>query len=269
MDDRDREAAVEAWMASAESPASYDFSFRVHDGTRTRWIAARGDGAPSNRPDGTVLAVFVDVTAQKGAEEAERLVAREMVHRIGNLFGVASAVVSLTARSVGSVEEFVDTLRARFAALNSGFLYAVGASGRLRRSVGLGAIITELVEPYRDKPSRIEIDVPDAITVNTDKITDVAMTVHELATNAAKHSALSVPEGRIRVAASFEGECLVLDWHELDGPPLTALPETGGFGTTLLERTVRGSLGGRIERRLTERGLAVRIEAAGSGFGLG
>ena len=67
----------------------------------------------------------------------------------------------------------------------------------------------------------------------------VAMALHELATNAAKHGALSVPEGTVSVAWRIDGRRLRIRWAESGGPPVPGSPKRRGFGSRLLEATIR------------------------------
>jgi two-component sensor histidine kinase len=92
----------------------------------------------------------------------------------------------------------------------------------------------------------------------------LAMVLHELATNAAKHGALSAPGGAVEVrwrARRRAGEdgLLRLRWTETGGPPVFAAPARRGFGTRVVEATVRGQLGGRVERRWERTGLVVEV----------
>jgi two-component sensor histidine kinase len=75
------------------------------------------------------------------------------------------------------------------------------------------------------------------------------MAVHELATNAVKYGALSVPSGRLMVSWRVDpgvGRILQLRWAEMGGPPIAAAPPRRGFGSRVLDGTMRGQLGGAI-----------------------
>jgi two-component sensor histidine kinase len=89
------------------------------------------------------------------------------------------------------------------------------------------------------------------------------MVVHELATNAIKHGALSVPRGRVAVTWTLDGGpsgTLRLRWAETDGPPITASPARRGLGSRVLEGVVRGQLGGVLSLTWNESGLVCDIE---------
>ena len=87
------------------------------------------------------------------------------------------------------------------------------------------------------------------------------MALHELATNAVKHGALSVPGGRVSLSWSADDDddaaagLLRLCWREAGGPPVAAPPTRRGFGSRVLEATLRGQLGGTVTRGWEASGL--------------
>ena len=92
----------------------------------------------------------------------------------------------------------------------------------------------------------------------------VAMVLHELTTNAAKHGALSALGGVVevhwRVNRGAGGEDLLkLRWTETGGPPVAGIPARRGFGSRVVEATVSGQLGGTVERRWERTGLVVEV----------
>ena len=88
------------------------------------------------------------------------------------------------------------------------------------------------------------------------------MALHELATNATKHGALSTPEGRVSVfwEADDDAGMLRLLWAEAGGPPVAAPPTRRGFGSRLLEATLKDQLGGKLARDWRPGGLVCTIE---------
>jgi two-component sensor histidine kinase len=95
--------------------------------------------------------------------------------------------------------------------------------------------------------------------------------LHELATNAAKYGALSVPDGRVSVHWTLDpdgtagGATVRLIWSEADGPPVTP-PTHKGFGSRLIERGLVGAVGGTIELDYRPTGLVCRVVAPLEGF---
>jgi two-component sensor histidine kinase len=93
------------------------------------------------------------------------------------------------------------------------------------------------------------------------------MVFHELATNAAKYGALSVPHGRVEVswAPAPDGRSLELSWTERGGPPIEAPPARRGFGSGLLERGLARQLGGQVAIEFPREGLRCRTRLPFSG----
>ena len=256
IDERDRAEASAAWLASADSPGDYEYDFRVPQDGSHRWISARGVGGEAGRLHGSVLAVFVDVTPQRAATEALETLVREMGHRIGNLFGVASAVTALAAREAASADMLADGLQSRFADLRNAFTFAVQRSERGLEPTPLGALVGQLLEPY-GRADAVTVEAPAGVMVGSDRITDVALVVHELATNSLKYGALGDPDGRLHVAVEA-GDRVRLCWREAVSRPVSP-PEPSGFGSMLVDHTVRASLGGVVERAVGADGLTVRL----------
>ena len=91
----------------------------------------------------------------------------------------------------------------------------------------------------------------------------VSLVLHELATNAAKYGALSIPEGSVEIAWAVQDETqaprLVMDWTEHGGPPV-AQPERRGFGRFLIERSLAYELSGSAELTFSPAGVRCHIE---------
>jgi two-component sensor histidine kinase len=124
-------------------------------------------------------------------------------------------------------------------------------------------LIRTIIAPFDRSPevsrARITgIDVP----VSRTAATSLSLLLHEIATNAAKYGALSVPEGTVDIVCTEEGERLVLTWAERNGPQIQCEPNVEGFGTALSNATARGQLGGKIVREWNRKGLFVRLEVA-------
>jgi two-component system CheB/CheR fusion protein len=91
----------------------------------------------------------------------------------------------------------------------------------------------------------------------------VAMAMHELASNAAKYGALSIPSGRLAVSWTVDHSprrTLRFAWVETDGPPLTGPPTQRGFGTTLIERTLAHEFDAEVSREFLRSGLRCTID---------
>jgi two-component sensor histidine kinase len=103
----------------------------------------------------------------------------------------------------------------------------------------------------------------EAVVLRAEAALNLNMVLHELATNAAKHGALSVPEGcvevRWRVDGTAGGPRLVLGWTETGGPEVYP-PERRGFGCQLIERSVAHELDGMVQLEFLPQGVRCRVE---------
>jgi PAS domain S-box-containing protein len=187
-----------------------------------------------------------DITERKLAEEQKKLLLDELNHRVKNTLATVQALAAHTARSATSAEDFRKRFEPRLLALSA-------AHDRLTRNDWRGANLADIVTGElgaHDVPGAVSAEGPDIILPPRVSLS-LSMALHELATNALKYGALSVPGGRIRVhwrverdAASPYPTGVDLSWEESGGPPVNA-PAQEGFGSRLLRVTaaeLRGSL---------------------------
>lgn len=200
------------------------------------WLVRSGSGA-------RVAGIMTDITAEKAAEEKQRLLSAELDHRLRNAFALVHAILRLSARGANDVASFVETTDARIQALARG-QDLVGKDPSRRAS--LVEIIQETLAPYSGEGGRFELDGP-AIAVEAKAVPLVHMAFHELAANAAKYGALSVPGGRagVRWRRSDDDRALELTWTETAGPAVRP-PARHGFGSILIEQALARELGGEI-----------------------
>jgi two-component system CheB/CheR fusion protein len=176
-------------------------------------------------------------------------------------------VVSLSARSAETPRELAGSIQGRLGALASAHLLVrAGQSGTgSTRESSLGELVRTILAPYLDPlaagaDERASIRGPE-LAVGGEALTSLALVLHELATNAAKYGALSVPAGRVRVAWTVADDVLLLDWRESGGPPVKDASPQEGFGSLLARRSVNGQLGGQLTFEWNPEGLAVRLSA--------
>jgi two-component sensor histidine kinase len=127
------------------------------------------------------------------------------------------------------------------------------------RGAELHSLITQELSPYcQDGEKRVRSDGPN-LWLEPQTAQTIAVTLHELATNAAKYGALSVAEGRVQVGWSraANGQ-FILRWTETGGPPVKP-PERRGFGTRVMESMVRGQLKGETRFDWRAEGLACEV----------
>jgi two-component sensor histidine kinase len=121
-------------------------------------------------------------------------------------------------------------------------------------SVQLSQVASQTLEPL-DGLSQIKIAGPE-ISIGSRATLTLSLVLHELATNAAKYGALSVPDGCIDLSWTVEDSTLHLRWRERDGPHLQA-PAQSGFGSRLIERGF--GLSSRVRKEFLPTGLKLEI----------
>jgi PAS domain S-box-containing protein len=252
----DRPQMQEAW-AKARGNGSFAAEFRGlrrrPDGsTEERWLLSRGRVVTGRRGP-VMVGVNLDITERRRAEERILLLAREVDHRAKNALAVVQAALRLTPRR--DAESYAAAVEGRVAAL-------ARAQTLLAADRWSGAELRGLVEgelaAFLGAGQRVELDGP-AVTLPAGVTQAIAMALHELATNAVKHGALSVPGGRVAVSWQLRGEALHLRWQEAGGPALSGAPARRGFGSRVLEGTVRGQLGGSVALDWLPEGLVCRL----------
>jgi len=185
---------------------------------------------------------------------------RELNHRVKNILAVTHSVAHLTSLAAGSLEEFREVFHGRLEALAAAN-ELLTASGW--HSTSLEALLRRALLPHGEPgESRLELSVED-VPIGGVLVQDLTLALHELATNATKHGALSVPRGRVAVeagpAVAARERLLRLVWRELDGPAVRA-PTRQGFGTRLLRQLIIRRHGGRLEMDWRADGLVCSLE---------
>jgi PAS domain S-box-containing protein len=244
-------------LARGERFFEAEYRYLWLDGS-VRWLMMRAevcfgtDGQPV-----TVVGVVLDVTARKTAEDQQALLMREVDHRAKNSLAVVQAAVRLTRAP--DLEGYRRAIEGRVAAL-------ARAQTLLSRNRWSGGDLRALVEgelaAFVGNGQCIVLDGP-SVAVPVRAAQPLAMAFHELATNAVKYGALSASSGQVAVRWRVEGKMtpvLLLRWVESGGPPVMAAPARRGFGSRVLEGTVKGQLGGGILLTWATVGLVCDLE---------
>jgi len=257
--DRDRVRAAFIATGSVEGP--YEIDFRIIVGDEILWISARGQGADAGIVDRTMFGIFLDVTGRKQAEEGNELLAGEMSHRVKNLLAIASSLTAFTSRSSESVEQMSRELTRRLSALGRAHDLVRPLPGSQGKAALLGDLLSVVVAPYDDQGAfsgRIRVAVP-RMGVGERTATALAMVFHELATNSAKHGALSGEAGALDITGASDDDILTLVWAETGGPAITETPELRGFGSRMVQMNLSGQLGGSIKYDWQSTGLVATL----------
>jgi PAS domain S-box-containing protein len=238
------------WKGWSGEGARFHIVYRITraDDGALRWLESYGTHLRNGRQH-RLIGVTFDVTDRHRAEEQRQLLMREVDHRAKNALAVVQSVVRLT-RADDS---------ANYAAAVEGRVRALArAHDLLARDRWAGASLANVVgeELAAQTVNGQVTTVGPSVLLDPEAVQPISMVLHELATNAAKYGAFSVPEGHVRLAWQLgEGEePFRLEWIEQGGPPASA-PTATGFGTRLIELTVKGQLGGTVEFDWAREGL--------------
>jgi PAS domain S-box-containing protein len=196
----------------------------------------------------------VDITERKRSEEAKMLLAREVDHRAKNALAVVQSVLTLTRTDDPAA--FKKAVMGRIAAMALAHTLLARENWN---GADLRALLGEELAAYRGGgglEAAVQIDGP-LVGLAPGAAQAVAMAIHELATNAAKYGALSLPGGHVSIAWSKDPatDGLLLVWRERGGPLLAVPPAHRGFGTSLIQSTIVRQLQGNLEMHWDKAGL--------------
>jgi PAS domain S-box-containing protein len=213
--------------------------------------------SPVADPQGKIVGaskIARDITERKRTEAQISLLAREAEHRTKNILATVQATVHLTQSE--TIDGLKSAIEGRIQALAN--VHALFVQSRWE-GANLRNLVTQELSPYcQDVEARARIEGPDLL-LEPYAAQTIAITLHELATNAAKYGALSVPDGRVHVAWSGVDKAhLILRWTETRGPLVTS-PTRKGFGTRVMERMIREQLKGKMQFEWRADGLVCEI----------
>jgi PAS domain S-box-containing protein len=224
--------------------------------------------APVRSTDGKVVSISVaihDISDQKEWQARQRLMTRELAHRIKNSFAVLQGILRSTLRTSRNPQDFAEAF--------SGRLHSLAAAQDVLtandwKGAELGALIKLQLAAYvTNEDQRLEISGPQ-LNLPAELASPFGLIFNELATNALKYGALSVPEGKIQISWRTEqlnnvGTKLLLSWCERGGPPVST-QTSRGFGSTLIQKSLAGAI---VESRFDPEGLICTIELILTTFG--
>nr|WP_302474094.1 HWE histidine kinase domain-containing protein [Roseococcus sp. MDT2-1-1] len=221
-------------------------------------ILERGTGRPLR-----ILTILQDVTERRQAEEARALLAGEVDHRAKNALAIVLAAVRLTPRT--EMEAYARAIEGRVAALARTHTLLAEArwTGADLQALVEGELAPFLVPSAGPQP-RARVSGPELV-VAAEAAQTISLLLHELATNATKHGALSVPGGFVEVSWERDdaASMLRLRWAERNGPPVEK-PKRQGFGTQVINRLVEAQRNGMVERHWEPEGFTCVVTM---GFG--
>jgi PAS domain S-box-containing protein len=250
----------------------YAHEFRsLHPDGTIRWCTARGRFFYDDRGEPLrMVGVMLDVTERRSWEDRLAVLVAELQHRTRNLIGVVRSVADRTLAGAESLEDFQARFRDRLGALSrvNGLLSRLREGDRitfdeLLRTELMGHGIPE----GEGDDSQVVLQGPEGIRLRSASVQTFALALHELATNALKHGALSSPEGRLEVSwlrlDGPRGEGLLrVEWRESGGPGAVREgqePPRWGYGRELIERALPYQLGAETTYELGPDGVRCTI----------
>lgn len=223
---------------------------------------------PIYRDDGELTYFFgsqwdvSEVRAARADERHARIMARELSHRMKNMFAVISGIVNITGRVRGIPKE-AEEINGRIQAL--GRAYETTLDEASVGSIEIGPAIRAILAPYDADKARLSF-LGNGLKVHFATVSVVGLVLHELAANATKFGAWSRDTGRVELdwfaapgEAGEDGSSdLVVRWREFGAPAIPIPPEARGTGTQIVDRMLRHG-GGRIDREWHDDGLEATI----------
>jgi two-component sensor histidine kinase len=202
----------------------------------------------------------VTSSALADRQQRQQMLVNELNHRVKNTMSMIHSVAVLAARSATDTKDLMSNFTTRLFGISR-------TQDLLMQSQWAGAQVRELANselaPYdTDEKRRVTLS-GDSIQLSATQATSVGMVLHELTTNAVKYGALSSPDGKVAVTWTIsggnDGRRLRIEWQESGGPTITP-PEREGFGSRLIETSVRRQLGGTLTADYAPEGLRCTIE---------
>ncbi|QPC90548.1 sensor histidine kinase [Mesorhizobium sp. INR15] len=238
----------------------YFGEYRVKGFHPPRWIATRGrvierdgDGKPT-----LIFGVNYDISERKLGDERQRLLLRELNHRVKNTLATVQALATQTVRHARQPSEFLEAFGARLQAL--GIAHNL-LSDREWRGIGIRELVQIEVKPFDTEQPRITVSGADLL-LSPDQAVGFGLILHELASNALQYGSLSAASGKVDLDWKTLGkkgdQRLVLTWRESGGPPV-APPERHGFGSILIRRSLAKVLSSEVTHEFRPEGVFAEI----------
>jgi len=189
------------------------------------------------------------------ARDRADLLARELNHRVKNLFAVILAIVNMSARDRPEAKEVTESISQRIRALLTAHEVSQGALDQ--QVASLASLVETTLAPYRSARKPASIEGPE-VYLPAKQVTPLGLVLHELTTNAVKYGAWA-DDGTVKVLwERIADDRIRFVWRET-GMGSVSEPESTGFGSLLMTSAAR-QFGGSVERRFMDDGIEVVIE---------
>jgi PAS domain S-box-containing protein len=259
----DQPRAWERWRHSLTTGDPYDIEYRLrHRSGLYRWTLGRA--LPIRDAQGVVtrwIGTCTDIHEQRLMMEEREMIAHELSHRIKNIFSVIAGLIGLSARAHPEIRDVADDLRDRILALGRAHDFVRPHSSESRpegEENTLWGVLDQIFAPYGSVTGRRVHLSGEDMPIDDRSATPLALLFHELATNAAKYGALSLPGGNVKLEVTREADAVRMEWIEQGGPSVSPSTDSG-FGTKLMALSVERQLGGKMERIWLPEGLRLSL----------
>jgi two-component sensor histidine kinase len=245
-----RSAAVIGYEVTQDFPAL---------GRRTMLVSARRLVQPDSASSNSLLVLFEDITERRRIDAEKDILLAETRHRMKNLLATVRALANQTQADGRTGVEYRDAFLGRFETL----MAAQSATLSGADAADFAEIVERAAALARSDDAFVRRGPP--VPLAPRQVLPLSLVVHELTTNALKYGALSTGAGRVTVEWSLTprdagGRTLALDWREEGGPPVPA-ERRAGFGSQLIEFSVRYDLGGTADLHYEPQGFHAAISA--------
>ncbi len=202
----------------------------------------------------------LDITAKYQREQENKLLMRELDHRVKNSLATVQAITRMSLVETKSMPSAKEELLGRLRAMSDAQSLLVD---RNWQGSTVDAVLANALTPFGYDPAgdRIKLDGP-LVRVTAKQMQALSMALHELATNAAKYGALSNDHGTVHVRWTLEkanNAHFRLTWQESGGPEVRQ-PDRQGFGTVMLTRILAQEINGEISLDYNSNGLVCSME---------
>ncbi|RYF24001.1 MAG: PAS domain S-box protein [Oxalobacteraceae bacterium] len=257
----DRNALTTAWYEAANSHV-FEVECRIRHVERMDYRWFRGRATPLLDPQGHVvewLGTFTDVNDMRVLQGRQEVLLAELQHRVRNIMAVIRTVAARTAENSATVLDFAARLGGRLEAF-------ARTQVILTRHAGVGVDLEGMVRDellaQTTQSEQVDMEGP-RVSLSAKAAEVLTLAVHELATNAVKHGALSRPDDSVRIHWGLDNESgetlLTLRWTETGTAVSATKPLRKGFGTELIEQRVPYELNGTGRLDLLPEGVAAVI----------
>ena len=251
--------------SGARADEYHEIEFRLWDATSRDWRWFRSRAVAIKSPQGEItewITTMRDVHAPRLARERNAIILGESRHRLKNLIAIIDALAKSsrprTVQKGSDVEAFLERFLGRLNALGTAADLALAGDHRVME---LGEVIRATLAPFSEGNHQIAISGPPAVLAQ-DAGGSIALALHELATNAIKYGALSVPQGSVSLFWSIEpdaeGVRVCITWSESGGPPVVP-PEKEGYGTRVVRAAASHGREAHVKIEYAPAGLVCRL----------